>query len=105
MDITRQKRLIGISGLAILCWSGTCVAQGTTPAKTDSSVIGADGTAFVTRVVPVPTTISPEARKWLARPVSDAALPGVARDPTHEDQRVAGRCGGSLSQALSGEFG
>lgn len=93
MDITRQKRLIGISGLAILCWSGTCVAQGTTPAKTDSSVIGADGTAFVTRVVPVPTTISPEARKWLARPVSDAPSPeslAIRRTKTNEWQAGAG---------------
>ncbi|MBV9765014.1 MAG: alpha/beta hydrolase [Acidobacteriaceae bacterium] len=38
----------------------------------DSSYIDADGTAHVTRVVPVPKTISPEAQRVLARPVSDA---------------------------------
>lgn len=38
----------------------------------DSSEIGADGTAYVTRVVPVPKTISPEAQKMLGRPSSDA---------------------------------
>ena len=43
--------------------------------QTDSSKIGTDGTAYVTRVVPVPTTISPEAQKVLARVVSDAAVP------------------------------
>lgn len=43
--------------------------------QADSSKIAADGTAYVTRVVPVPTTISPEARKMLARAVSDAAVP------------------------------
>ena len=43
--------------------------------QTDSSKIGPDGTAYVTRVVPVPATISLEAQKVLARVVSDAALP------------------------------
>lgn len=43
--------------------------------QTDSSKIGPDGTAYVTRVVPVPTTISPEAQKVLARVVSDAVVP------------------------------
>ncbi len=41
----------------------------------DSSKIAPDGTAYVTRVVPVPTTISPEAQKMLARVESDAAEP------------------------------
>lgn len=44
--------------------------------QTDSSYIDANGTAHVTRVVPVPETVSPEARKSLARQVSDA--------PSHE---------------------
>jgi epsilon-lactone hydrolase len=43
--------------------------------QADSSTIAPDGTAYVTRVVPVPTTISPEAQKSLARVVSDAAVP------------------------------
>lgn len=42
--------------------------------QSDTSYIDADGTAHVTRVVPVPTTISPEARKSLARRVSDAPV-------------------------------
>jgi acetyl esterase/lipase len=42
---------------------------------TDSSRIAADGTAYVTRVVPVPGTISPEAQKVVARVQSDAAVP------------------------------
>jgi len=40
----------------------------------DSSSIAADGTAYVTRIVPVPSTISPEAQKVLARVESDAAV-------------------------------
>ena len=42
---------------------------------TDASRIAPDGTAYVTRVVPVPATISPEARKMLAQAASDAAVP------------------------------
>ncbi len=42
--------------------------------QTDTSFIDADGTAHVTRVVPVPKTVSPEAQKSLARRVSDAPM-------------------------------
>src|SRR3984957_5917732 len=35
-------------------------------AQQDSVTFDADGTAHITRVVPMPTTISPEAQKWLA---------------------------------------
>jgi monoterpene epsilon-lactone hydrolase len=42
--------------------------------QTNSSYIDAQGTAHVTRVVPVPSTISPEAQKSLAHPDSDAAV-------------------------------
>ena len=37
----------------------------------NTSHIDADGTAHITRVIPVPTTISPEAQHRLARPQSD----------------------------------
>jgi epsilon-lactone hydrolase len=43
--------------------------------QSDSSYIDKDGTAHVTRVVPVPETISPEARQRLARRQSDAPVP------------------------------
>jgi acetyl esterase/lipase len=43
--------------------------------QADSSKIAPDGTACVTRVVPVPTTISPEAQEMLARVESDAKVP------------------------------
>jgi monoterpene epsilon-lactone hydrolase len=51
---------------------------------TDSSTIAPDGTAYVTRVVPVPKTISPEAQKMLGRVVSDANVPSTL------EQRRAG---------------
>ena len=56
-----------IIGISLVAWQ--------LAAQTDSSRIGPDGTAYVTRVVPVPTTVSPEAQKSLARVVPDAAVP------------------------------
>jgi monoterpene epsilon-lactone hydrolase len=44
----------------------------TTAAQKDSSYIDAQGTAHVTRVVPLPQTVSPQARRFLARSISDA---------------------------------
>jgi acetyl esterase/lipase len=41
----------------------------------DTSYIDADGTAHVTRVVPVPDTVSPEAQKALGRAVPDEGAP------------------------------
>lgn len=93
MNIIRRMRAIGALGFAAVCLGGISVAESSTPARADSSVIGADGTAYVTRVVPVPMTISPEARKWLARPASDAAVPqslAIRRRKTDEWQAGAG---------------
>jgi len=39
----------------------------------DSSYIDAQGTAHITRVIPLPKTISPQAGEYLARPRSDSA--------------------------------
>jgi epsilon-lactone hydrolase len=43
------------------------------PALQESSYIDGDGTAYITRIVPVPQTISPEAQKSLARQATHAA--------------------------------
>ncbi len=65
----------------LLCTAVMYAQQGeTTPAqnngpRTDSSVIGPDGTAHVTRVVPVPATVSPEAQKMLAHAWPDDSTP------------------------------
>jgi acetyl esterase/lipase len=40
--------------------------------QSDSAYIDEHGTAHVTRVIPVPETISPAAQQWLAEPMSDA---------------------------------
>jgi monoterpene epsilon-lactone hydrolase len=64
--------------LAALCLTVSVAAAQTTAqtaAQTDSSYIDPSGTAHITRVIPVPKTISPEAQKKLAQPVSDAVKP------------------------------
>ena len=43
----------------------------TAPTK-DSSYIDSQGTAHVTRIVPIPQTVSPQAQQFLAKPMSDA---------------------------------
>ena len=76
MGRLRRWLVFGVAALA-MAMAGRGMAQnaasGGAP-MTDTSRIGADGTAYVTRVVPVPGTISPEAQKDLARVVSDAAV-------------------------------
>ena len=60
---------------------------------TDSSHIAPDGTAYITRVIPVPTTISPEAQKMLARVESDGVVPQTLeerRSGTDKWQTAAG---------------
>jgi acetyl esterase/lipase len=51
----------------------TMPAQGvpSTMTNQDSSVLDADGTAHLTRVVPIPQTVSVEARRSLARKIVD----------------------------------
>jgi len=50
--------------LALVLAAALATAQTTSPSQ-DSATFDADGTAHLTRVVPMPTTISPEAQKWL----------------------------------------
>lgn len=45
------------------------------PPQTDTSVMDANGTLHVTRVVPVPDTLSPEAQKAVSVPMSDTVEP------------------------------
>ena len=50
-------------GSVFLVFGTFALAQ---PQSPDTATFDADGTAHLTRVVPMPTTISPEAQKWLA---------------------------------------
>ena len=49
---------------AVLAIASTLTAKSNS-AQPDSATFDPDGTAHVTRVIPMPATISPEARKWL----------------------------------------
>ena len=70
--------------LFLLAASTALAAQQPTTAadapKADTSYIDADGTAHVTRVVPIPATISPEAQKVLARATPDQGPPESLAD-------------------------
>lgn len=71
----------------VLAVAGSTVAfaqqAGTrTGPQKDSSVIDAHGTAHVTRVIPVPESLSPQAKKWVGEKVSDAPS-----HPTLEERR------------------
>ena len=49
----------------VLSLTSTLSAQSASTPQKDSATFDPDGTAHITRVVPMPTTISPEAQKWL----------------------------------------
>jgi epsilon-lactone hydrolase len=61
--------------------------------QVDSSTIAPDGTAFVTRIVPVPATISKEAQMVLARPASDAAVPETLAERRRKTDEWQNRTG------------
>ena len=67
---------LGSIALLAAAVSVACAQQPKTGPQQDSSVIDATGTAHVTRVVPVPQSLSTQARAWLSKQVSDA--------PNHE---------------------
>jgi epsilon-lactone hydrolase len=52
--------------IAAIALASTLAAQSTPAAQQDTATFDADGTAHITRVVPIPATISPDAQHWLA---------------------------------------
>lgn len=77
---TDKSRLTPIAVIAVaLC--GTTATFGQHAAnplmpQTDTTAIDPDGTAHITRVVPVPGTISPEAQAFVSRQISSTAASG-----------------------------
>lgn len=51
--------------IAAIAIPTTLAAQSNPAAPQDSATFDADGTAHITRVIPMPATVSPEAQKWL----------------------------------------
>jgi epsilon-lactone hydrolase len=56
---------IRTSGLIVLALTGYPLSQAPAAPQKDSATFDLDGTAHLTRVVPMPATISPEAQTWL----------------------------------------
>lgn len=63
MGKTRGKR--GIVSVAMWCAAVMALASCARQPNGDSATFDPDGTAHVMRIVPMPSTISPEAQKWL----------------------------------------
>jgi epsilon-lactone hydrolase len=61
-----RTRALFVFTFAAFALVRTLTAQSNLAGQKDSATFDADGTAHITRVVPMPTTISPEAQKWLA---------------------------------------
>jgi len=100
----RTKLKVGMAAGAILCASVLChrsawAQAGAAGPQADSSVIDSQGTAHITRVIPVPKTISPEAQRMLARPQSDAAKPETLQARRTGTDAWQGRAG-KLSESL-----
>jgi epsilon-lactone hydrolase len=52
--------------IAAIALAPTLAAQSNSTSQQDTATFDADGTAHITRVVPIPATISPDAQHWLA---------------------------------------
>ncbi|MGA2072786.1 MAG: alpha/beta hydrolase fold domain-containing protein [Terriglobia bacterium] len=72
-------------------FSGLCAQQSTSSVTADTCSVDADGTAHVTRVIPVPRTISPEAQKFISRPGPSGPEPTLAERRTLTDAFRKGR--------------
>ena len=93
-----QPTLI-VASLALLLATIAPAQQTATPPQSDTSVIDPDGTAHITRVIPVPTTLSSEAQATLKRQVSDAVIPEtLAHRREHTDTWQNGA--GEASRAI-----
>jgi monoterpene epsilon-lactone hydrolase len=77
-----------LSSLAICALVSGCKA--TSPADTapvDSATFDADGTAHITRIVPMPTTVSPEAQEYLAGLTKKSTAPQTLEERrAHTDE-------------------
>lgn len=82
--------------LALTAQQGTTAAQAP---SADTSYIDANGTAHITRVIPVPQDLSPEAQKSLARSISDAEHPQSLADRRRGTDAWQARAG-ALSRSL-----
>ncbi len=95
----RKRNLVCAGAIAICLASGALRATDDKPKqtpcplrctpKTNTSYIDAAGTAHVTRVVPVPPTLSPLAQEFVARRIPDIPGAGSALNYWGDQQRAA----------------
>jgi acetyl esterase/lipase len=81
--------MLALMAAALLMLAPPLVSQQNAPApapKADSCTLDADGTAHVTRAVPVPGTISPEAQKFISRPGPSGPEPSLAERRSRTDE-------------------
>jgi epsilon-lactone hydrolase len=78
---------LALIALAVFLATTSLSAQSSPAASQDSATFDPDGTAHITRVVPMPATISPEAQKWLASLAEQKVGPPetLAERRTHTD--------------------
>jgi len=100
MMITRhlgKRNLIAAIPVALLLLTPVWLAPQEQPnapsavPQTDACTIDADGTAHVTRVVPLPKTISPEAQKFISMPGPQGPGPTLAQRRSGTDTFRIGR--------------
>jgi acetyl esterase/lipase len=93
----RTRNIIAAIPAVLLLFTPVCSApqhQPTPPAavpQTDTCTVDPDGTARVTRVVPVPQTISPEAQSFISRPGPSGPEPTLAERRAALDKFRIGR--------------
>jgi len=80
-----KTRVIGRTLIALAAFlTTTSLSAQSVSATQDSATFDPDGTAHITRVIPMPATISPEAQKWLASLTQNSNAP-----QTLEQRRTA----------------
>lgn len=93
----RASMIVGVISMAWLvpvpAWSAgqDQTAPSAAVPQSDTCTVDADGTAHITRVVPVPQTLSPEAQKFISRPVPAGPEPTLAQRRTFTDKFRIGR--------------
>jgi monoterpene epsilon-lactone hydrolase len=69
MKVHLSAFALDIATIVIFAHSGLAQQPAPTIPQEDSSYVDAQGTAYVTRIIPMPETVSPEAQKYLTTPV------------------------------------
>src|SRR6266540_126273 len=65
----------GLTLVLLFSLAVAAIAQTNSAANPDSATFDPDGTAHITRVVPMPSTVTPEAQKWLKEIERESAPP------------------------------